>query len=421
MKIYSNLIINFWLRTTKNHSKNKEKSIYCRLIVNNERVDLSTNLKVHSKDWCNISERIKAKASIDFNYNSILDEMSSQLVEAYNALKMANKPISITTVKNEYHNKINQAQQLNNTQTIQYIIDKFLETIKIQFESNILSKSTYKAYLCTSKTFSTFLPTEGLNTDITPDGLSRLLFMKFEKHLIVNRKQNSNSAYRVIKQLRRIFNFAYENNLIAQRVEIKSSLKYKNPDRKFLTLEEVQALEKYEFSNPLLEEVKDVFLFSIYTGFAYNELSKLSKSHIKEINGRMWISISRQKTGNEQKVPLLPIPIALVEKYSNHPKCIKSNKLLPIRDNITYNKLLKDVQALLGIGTKLTTHIGRHTFATTIALCNGLSIETLSKILSHTSIKVTQIYAKVVDSKVIEDFDKLNITLNHRLNGGEVR
>jgi integrase len=162
-------------------------------------------------------------------------------------------------------------------------------------------------------------------------------------------------------------------------------------------------------------------LFSIYTGFAYNELSKLSKSHIKEINGRMCISISRQKTGNEQKVPLLPIPIALVEKYNNHPKCIKSNKLLPIRDNITYNKLLKDVQALLGIGTKLTTHIGRHTFATTIALCNGLSIETLSKILSHTSIKVTQIYAKVVDSKVIEDFDKLNITLNHRLNGGEVR
>jgi hypothetical protein len=112
MKIYSNLIINFWLRTTKNHSKNKEKSIYCRLIVNNERVDLSTNLKVHSKDWCNISERIKAKASIDFNYNSILDEMSSQLVEAYNALKMANKPISITTVKNEYHNKINQVRQI---------------------------------------------------------------------------------------------------------------------------------------------------------------------------------------------------------------------------------------------------------------------------------------------------------------------
>jgi site-specific recombinase XerD len=420
MKIYSNLTINYWLRTPKNSKDANFKNIYCRLIVNNKRADISTNLKINSKDWCSISERVKQKNGQESSYNSFLDEMRNQLIETYNLLKQLNKLITTSNIKNLYLDKNSLITSLNSTKTIKYLIDKFLESVTIQYESKIISESTRRAYLCTSKTFRTFLPTVGLSIDSTPDELTRITFMEFERHLILVRKQNSNSAYRVIKQLRRIFNFSYENDLISNRIEIKSNLRYRNPERKFLTLEEVQLLEKFEFDDIIYEEVRDVFIFSIYTGFAFNELYRMKHNNIREINGRIWVTISRQKTGNEQKVPLLPIPIRIIKKYESHPKCSKNQKLLPIRCNKEYNRLLKEIQTLTGIQTKLTTHIGRHTFATTIALCNGLSIETLSKILSHTSIKVTQLYAKVVDSKVIEDFDKLNSALNTRVNRGEV-
>jgi site-specific recombinase XerD len=420
MKIYSNLAINYWLRAPKNQSNSKLKSVYCRIIVNNERIDISTNIKVATKDWCTLTERIKSTNGYEVNSNSYLDEMSSHYIEAYNQLRQENKPISLASLKSRYNRNQNQESAFNSTNSIKYICEKFLETVEIQLASNILTPSTRRAYKCTAKTFQSFLPTVGLSPNSTPEELNRITFMEFEKYLITVRNQNSNSAYRVIKQLRRIFNFAYENDILAQRIEIKSNLRYRNPERKFLTIEEVNAIESYPFNDETLSEVRDVFMFSVYTGFAFNELYSLTRKNIKEIEGRTWISITRKKTGNEQKVPLLPIPLSIIKKYENHPKCVRKAKLLPIRNNICYNRLLKDIQTELNIETKITSHIGRHTFATTIALCNGLSIETLSKILSHTSIKVTQIYAKVVDSKVIEDFDKLKYALNTRINRGEV-
>ncbi len=420
MKIYSNLTINYWLRAPKKQVNSKLKNVYCRLIVNNERVDISTNIKVSPKDWCTLSERIKINNNLELHNNAYLDEMTSLLIEAYNQLKQENKPISLASLKSKYLRNQNKELAQNSTQSIKYICDKFLETVEIQMASGILAPSTKRAYICTSKTFRSFLLTMGLSELSTPEELNRITFMEFEKYLIKERKQNSNSAYRVIKQLRRIFNFAYENDIIPNRIEIKSNLRYRNPERKFLTIEEVNAIENHTFNDETLTEVRDVFMFSVYTGFAFNELYSLTRKNIKEIEGRTWISITRKKTGNEQKVPLLPIPLSIISKYENHPKCLRKGKLLPIRNNICYNRLLKDIQSELNIETKITSHIGRHTFATTIALCNGLSIETLSKILSHTSIKVTQIYAKVVDSKVIEDFDKLKSALNTRSTRGEV-
>jgi site-specific recombinase XerD len=164
-----------------------------------------------------------------------------------------------------------------------------------------------------------------------------------------------------------------------------------------------------------LQETLDCFLFQVYSGLSYRELKTLNSTHVKHINGRDWIIIKRKKTGNEQKLVLLPEAIKIVQKYKNDVGCKELNQLLPVKSNQKYNLNLKTVQSIAGIDTKMCSHLGRHVFATTIALSNGMPLETVSKILGHTSMKTTQIYAKVLDDKIALDFDSLSAKLSSKM------
>jgi integrase len=172
-----------------------------------------------------------------------------------------------------------------------------------------------------------------------------------------------------------------------------------------------------DYGTDRMNEVRDVFIFCCYTGFAYTDIFQFEKNAvIKGLDGNLWLSTNRQKTGTKESVPLLPIPLAILEKYQDHEYCVKFNKLLPINSNQRYNSYLKELAARVSIDKNLTSHIARHTFATTVTLANGVPIETVSKMLGHTSIKTTQIYAKVVEKKVGEDMQLLSVKLNQNIN-----
>jgi site-specific recombinase XerD len=183
---------------------------------------------------------------------------------------------------------------------------------------------------------------------------------------------------------------------------------YAQPDREVLTQEELDNLYHKEFSIKRLAQVRDVFIFCCYTGFAYNEVAALTKEAIqKGIDGEKWISINRAKTGTLESVMLLPIPLEIIEKYQNDPYCVQHNKLLPVNSNQKYNAYLKEIADLCQIKIPLSTHIARHTFATTVTLANDVPIETVSALLGHKNIRTTQIYAKVVKKKVSNDMQML--------------
>ena len=159
---------------------------------------------------------------------------------------------------------------------------------------------------------------------------------------------------------------------------------------------------------PRLEEVRDVFIFCCYTGFAYSDIYKFDYDAVtKGIDGNAWLTTQRQKTGTKESVPLLPIALDIINKYRDHKYCIEDNKLLPVNSNQRYNGYLKEIATLCKINKKITSHIARHTFATTITLANGVPIETVSTMLGHNSIRTSQIYAKVVEQKVSEDMKGL--------------
>lgn len=187
---------------------------------------------------------------------------------------------------------------------------------------------------------------------------------------------------------------------------------YTAPDREVLTQEELDTIRFKDIPNPRLSEVRDVFVFCCYTGFAYSDIYKFEYDAVtKGIDGESWLSTNRQKTGTKESVPLLPVALDIIQKYRDHKYCIGANKLLPVNSNQRYNSYLKEIADICNINKKITSHIARHTFATTVTLANGVPIETVSSMLGHNSIRTTQIYAKVVEKKVSEDMQSLKAKL----------
>lgn len=167
-----------------------------------------------------------------------------------------------------------------------------------------------------------------------------------------------------------------------------------------------------------IAQVRDIFLFSCYTGLAYIDTKNLTHSNIRiGIDGNKWIFTSRQKTKSISNIPLLSQAENIIEKYKTDPHCINSGSLLPVLSNQKMNAYLKEIADLCSIKKELTFHIARHTFATTVTLANGVPIERVSKMLGHKSIKTTQHYAKIMDRKVGEDMKDLTSKLIKKVSG----
>lgn len=184
--------------------------------------------------------------------------------------------------------------------------------------------------------------------------------------------------------------------------------KQKAVHREVLTQEELHRLSKKKFSVERLRTVRDMFVFCCYTGLAYADVHKLKRSELVEgIDDDLWIYTHRQKTDTLSRIPVLPVALSIIHAYKDHSQCIVKDALLPIMSNQKMNAYLKEIADLCKIKKPLTFHIARHTFATTVTLNNGVPIESVAKMMGHTSIKTTQIYAKVVDHKISSDMQKL--------------
>ena len=179
-------------------------------------------------------------------------------------------------------------------------------------------------------------------------------------------------------------------------------------ERIALTQDELQIITSKQFPTERLNQVRDIFIFCCFTGLAYIDVKKLKRSEIGiGIDGEKWIFTNRQKTETASRIPLLPITQEILERYADHPQCSNEGCVLPVPSNQKMNAYLKEIVDVCGISKDLTFHIARHTFATTVTLSNGVPIETVSKMLGHTNLKTTQLYAKVLDRKVSDDMNKL--------------
>ena len=233
------------------------------------------------------------------------------------------------------------------------------------------------------------------------------------------RKCANNTAVKYIKNFHKIINICLANGWLTKDPFANYKSKVKEVIREYLTEREIQDLMEKELVSDRLELVRDIFIFSCFTGLAYIDVKQLSNDNIVlGIDGDKWINKNRQKTDTSSRIPILPTAQFIIDKYANHPVCVNEDKLLPIFSNQKMNAYLKEIATVCGINKELTFHIARHTFATTVTLSNGVPIETVSKMLGHTNLKTTQHYAKILDKKISEDMkilkDKFSINVNRR-------
>lgn len=211
-----------------------------------------------------------------------------------------------------------------------------------------------------------------------------------------------------IKKLKKIVRYCIANDWLDKDPFRSYKISIKETHRNFLLKNELQTLADKKISIVRLDQVRDIFLFSCFTGLTYSDIAFLTEKDISVgIDGEKWIFTTRTKTGTPSRIPLLPIARIILDKYSNKPEMKNAGSLLPKLSNQRLNSYLKEISDICGFAKELTFHCARHTFATTVTLANGVPIETISKMLGHKNLRTTQLYAKVMDNKVSNDMKVL--------------
>ncbi|OQP65848.1 hypothetical protein A3860_14740 [Niastella vici] len=396
----TNLFIRF--RLYRKYSKNGKFAIYVRFTINQKRVELSTNEYVAAIAWDVEGQFVKGKTDEAQTINRRLALIKGDLHKKYLQLEALGKPITAEILKNLYLGVDENRKSLQEAIDIYY--DRFAEKVA----SGQKSKHSLKCVHTTREKLKAFTKHQYKVTDLPLKEIKPAIAGDFEHFLVTHEKGCNNTAMKYIRILKRVLKFAVDQGWLETNPVGRFKCTYVEPSRERLTMEEVMTLYHKEFAVERLAEVRDVFIFSCYTGFAYQDVYNLTSDNIVTgIDGEKWIATDRRKTGTPERVPLLPIALEIVEKYRTHLWCRSKNRLLPVNTNQCYNGYLKEIAELCGIKKYLTTHMARHTFATTILLEQDVPIETVSQLLGHRSIRTTQIYAKVSQKKVSQNMKML--------------
>ncbi len=387
--------VSYYVRSNYENKQGKSP-LMIRIFLNGEMLNLgSSGLNIDKKLWNNSTSRMKGRTAEALNVNAQLDKISISLQDIFKQYK-DDPDLSLDKIKSVYLGKDRPKT------TFLEFYDKYLEDVKFMIGAG-KTKATYDKYSATKKHFMKFLELKYGRKDIRPKELTHVMIHDFDIYLRTTGGLKSNSATKTLKFFKTIVIFAQKCGIMSHDPFVNHHFHLEHVDRGFLTDEEIQVIMKKEFSTQRLEQVRDVFIFSCFCGLAYIDVANLKEDNIVELDGKKWIMTKRQKTNIPSNILLLDIPLKIIDKYKGK---TKGGKLLPILSNQKMNSYLKEIADVCGIKKTLTYHLARHTFAT-MTLSKGVPIESVSKMLGHTNIKTTQIYARITNKKIEEDMTKL--------------
>lgn len=407
MKTTSNTFgVAFYLKKQKATQSGKSP-IYARITVNGKRVEVSVKCAIEESNWNPARGMARGSREEITKLNLHLDQFKSGIIKSYQQLSIQKKLITADLIKSKFLG-IDQ-QEFTLCKLIAY---------HNQEESKNLEWGTMKNYFTTQKYIVQFLKEKYNTSDKFLSELNYKFITDLEYFLrqVRDRKGNiamsNNGVMKHLERFCKMVNLALKLEWLEKDPFRAYQLKFDKVEREYLTKDELQDIEAKDFKIARLQVIKDLFIFSCYTGLAYIDVFNLTPSRIVEVSkGEFWIKTTRQKTNTPVTVPLLPKALAVIEKYKDNPASLAEGKALPVVSNQKLNGYLKEIADICGITKPLTFHIARHTFATTVTLTNGVPIESISKMLGHTKLSTTQIYAKVVESKLGADMAMLSAKL----------
>ncbi|MBS1918257.1 MAG: site-specific integrase [Bacteroidetes bacterium] len=392
----------FFIRRGKKFNQEKAP-INARVTINGERAEWSVQRYCDPKKWNQKTARRNGMGEESKSLNSFLDALQGNIFSIQKEYMLKNIPLTSDMVRQKILHK-EKTLQRTLIEVYKYHNDQFKELVGLQF-----SEGTFKKFKSALKSVENFIKWKFKRDDMYLTELNYQFITDYEFYLKSVQKMQHNSAIGNLKKLKKIVRICVANKWLEQDPFYVYKMSIKPTHRNFLFKEELEKLEAKNFSIARLELVKDIFLFSCYTGLAYTDIMNLKKQDINVgIDGELWIFTKRCKTDNDSRIPLLPVPKEIINKYHNHPTIVRQVFVLPKISNQRLNSYLKEITDLCQFNKELTFHCARHTFATTVTLSNGVPIETVGKMLGHSSLRTTQLYAKIIDRKVSDDMKLLN-------------
>lgn len=334
--------------------------------------------------WQTDLTKMKGNSEESRTINSHLDSLKLKVFQAEKKLIATDKEINIENLKNELNGV---KEKPNMLIPIFHDHNKKVE----EMIGNGFAPGTLERYKTSLKHTFDFMKWKYNISDIDIKKIDHAFITEYEFYLRTQRGCNNNSAVKYIKNFKKIVLLCLANRWLDKNPFASYKSKLEEVEKDFLSEDELETMFNKVMATDRLTVVRDIYIFSCYTGLAYIDVKNLTKNNISiGIDGNKWIFTHRQKTDTASKIPLLPIPEMIIDKYANHPKCQIENTLLPILTNQKMNSYLKEIADVCGINKDLTFHTARHTFATTVTLSNGVPIESVSKMLGVSALRGTK-------------------------------
>ena len=382
--------------------KNGEAPILMRITINGQYEEIRIQRSVPLKNWNPAKGCSKGKDRASIELNNYISALTTRAYEKHKELTFESALITPRTILKRVFGKDETVRTLLGTvkeeiSSMEKVVDIDYSPVTINRYKNVLRK------------LETFVPRFYEKDDITFHELSPDFIKAFDVFLKTEAGLCRNTIVRYMKCLKKITNMAIAKEWMRKDPFYGYKMEQDETDPVFLTYDELQAVMKKKFTIPRLELVRDIFVFACFTGLAFSDVATLSGENLVQDNlGDWWIRKGRVKLEHRRKassisnIPLLPVPLAILEKYREHPICVKKGCCLPVMCNQKMNSYLKEIADFCGIKKNLTTHVARHTFGTTVTLANNVPLQDVSVMLGHASTRMTQHYARVMNSSLKE-------------------
>lgn len=391
----------FYLNNSKRNAEGSP--VMMRITVNGKMIAFYTRRRTMPETWSKKLGMPNAKDAQSQDLCLYLESLRSKAYTAFTEISREFDEVAPLMIRDFIEGKHG-----GTIQTIMGVWNEHNEEVKSLIGKQN-SYTLWQKHETCRKHFQSFLKERYRSEDIPIKQIRYNIVREFQQYMMAEKNCAYNTTIKVMQSLKKIIIRAIRSGWMKSDPFQDISLALKETDRPYLTEEELNQLVLKTFSIKRLTLVKDLFVFSCYTGLAYSDVKKLKKSELEKTpDGLWWIKTNRQKTKQRSQIPLLEIAKNIIDSYTNLDELRADDLIFPVMSNQKLNAYLKEVADLCGIEKTLTYHVARHTFATTVTLQNGVSIESVSRMMGHTNIKTTQHYARIVDKKIAGDMVALS-------------
>lgn len=407
MRSKTNFRVSFFLKKAK-LLKNGEASVAMRITVDGQRVENNIRKSILPNLWDQSKERAKGTSSAAVDLNRFIEDARIRIHQIVTELQQTRAEINPLIVQQRFYGV---GQVRKQERAILQVIQEHNDEAK-QLIGKDFVEITWRRYETIKRYLGELIKRKYGVDDLPLSDFTGEVIRAYEVYLKTEKDLCQNTLIRYMKALKKITNRCLANDWIQKDPFAGIKFREEPTEPEFLTLEEVDRIYNCNPGSKRLEVIKDMFLMSAFTGLAFTDVSQLTEDHIVTDNdGNKWIRKPRQKTKQMSNIPLLDVPLAIIEKYQGDKKAAKKGVLLPIPCNQVMNRYLKEIAEICKINKHLTMHTARHTYAT-LCLSQRVSLKNVSKMLGHASVKMTERYARVLDSSILHDMNAIRDTLN---------